>query len=180
MCQYTHISLLCLLSVYGQRQADEEDDNAGWLLQNPAIAGLMLTRVWLGLNAEFELPTWKHSVMPQCQEEDLSLCHLQGGFGRYSWNSLISHSFSLQEIHTHTNVMYVYTYTSPLWWGSHHCKHTTASLLTDSGRWSITVIRTGRNRNGLISGKPDLHMFSPGVCSLPPCSPKGSRRLLCR
>lgn len=182
----THISpyLHCLFSVYSQRQAGGEYDNAGWLPQSPAIASLILSRVQLGSKAEFELPSWKHAIKPQHQEKDLFQCHLQGGFGEYSWNSLIRHSsvsHSFQEMHTHPSVMYVYTYASPLWWGSHHRKRITVSQLTDRCRWTLTVIRARRNRNHLISWKPvDLYTFSPGFCFLPLWRPTGSRSLLCR
>lgn len=108
-------------------------------------------------------------------EKDLSLCHLRGGFGGCSWDGLVSSSSSLQEIHTHANVMYIYAYVSPLWWGSHHYKHNTVSLSTGSCRWSFMVIRTvhRKSRNGGSVGNslafPCSHQ---GPAPYPPAFPK--------
>lgn len=55
-------------------------------------------------------------------------CGVQGGFGEYSWDSVTSHSSSLQEIHTHAVVMHRYAQPSPLWGRSYHCKHTGRQL----------------------------------------------------
>lgn len=56
-----------------------EDDNAGWLLPDPAIAGLMLNRLQLGSDAEFASPSWKHSNTSQRQKKDLFLLTGFGG-----------------------------------------------------------------------------------------------------
>lgn len=76
--QYTHIPLFCFFFLFVARDGlMGEDDNAGWLLPDPAIAGLMLNRLQLGSAAEFTSPSWKHSNVSQRQKD----LFLSTGFG---------------------------------------------------------------------------------------------------
>lgn len=102
---FTPLPFFCLWPETG------EDDNGGWVLQTPAMAGLMLSRVRLGSDAEFALPGWKRSKMPQGWAGSVSVSS-PGRLCRVLFLEFIDQSFFFSPRDTYTHRCYTGIYIS--------------------------------------------------------------------